>query len=303
MRFASSGYAIATDDLDVNGVPTEIAGDVNYGRIRVQVTPRNDKPVFVGIARTEAVSSYLRHTPHSIVTDLSYDPFRADYRAQPGTEKPFTPGTQRIWAASSEGSGRQSITWNLRDGHWSVVVMNADGSRGVDAGVRAGARIPILDAIGWGAIGIGFVLLAGAGGLTALALRRAALDQRGHERDDHRHRERERRHAGGARQRDALHGAPGHAAARSGGRARARAPRPRAAAGCRRRRGRSGRARPRRPAPTSAPPSSAPRGGAARRGAGGAGRDPPSTRATRVPRAGSRRRRGPGRRTRACLPG
>ena len=170
--FASSGYAIATDDLDVNGVPTEIAGDVNYGRVRVQVTPRNDKPVFVGIARTEAVSSYLRHTPHSIVTDLSYDPFRADYRVQPGTEKPFTPGTQRIWAASSEGSGRQSITWNLRDGHWSVVVMNADGSRGVDAGVRAGARIPILDAIGWGAIGIGFVLLAGAGGLTAGALRR-----------------------------------------------------------------------------------------------------------------------------------
>ena len=170
--FASRGYAIATDDLDVNGVPTEIAGDVSYGRIRVQATPRNGKPVFVGIARTDAVSSYLRHTPHSIVTDLSYDPFRPDYRTQPGTEKPFTPGTQRIWAASSEGSGRQSITWNVRGGHWSVVVMNADGSRGVDAGVRAGARIPILDAIGWGAIGIGFVMLAGAGGLTALALRR-----------------------------------------------------------------------------------------------------------------------------------
>jgi hypothetical protein len=51
-------------------------------------------------------------------------------------------------------------------------VMNADGSRGVDADVRAAARIPVLEPIAWGAIGIGFVLLAGAGGLTALALRR-----------------------------------------------------------------------------------------------------------------------------------
>ena len=170
--FASSGYAIATDDLDVNGVPSGIAGDVSYGRVRVQVTPRTDKPVFVGIARTDAVSSYLRQSTHSVLTDVSFDPFDAEYRTHRGTEKPFSPGAQRIWAASSEGSGRRTITWNVRGGHWSVVVMNADGSRGVDAGVKAGARIPILEAIGWGAIGIGFVLLAGAGGLTALALRR-----------------------------------------------------------------------------------------------------------------------------------
>ena len=170
--FAGTGYAIATDDLDVNGVPSGIAGDVSYGRIRVQATPRNGKPIFVGIARTESVSSYLRESSHSVLTDVSFDPFRAEYRSHTGTEKPFTPGAQRFWAASSEGQGRRTITWNVRGGHWSVVVMNADGSRGVDAGVRAGARVPILEAIGWGAIGIGFVLLAGAGGLTAVALRR-----------------------------------------------------------------------------------------------------------------------------------
>jgi hypothetical protein len=170
--FASRGYAIATDDLDVNGVPSDIAGDVSYGRVRVQVTPRAGRPVFVGIARAAAIASYLRESPHSVLTDVSYDPFRADYRTHPGTEKPFTPATQRIWAASSEGAGRRTITWKVRGGHWSVVVMNADGSRGVDADVRAGARIPVLEPIAWGAIGIGFVLLAGAGGLTALALRR-----------------------------------------------------------------------------------------------------------------------------------
>ena len=170
--FASSGYAIATDDLVVNGVPSHLAGDVGYGRVRVQVTPRNDKPVFVGIARSESVTSYLRESSHSVLTDVSYDPFRAEYRDHAGTEKPFSPGAQRFWSASSEGTGRRTITGDVRGGDWSVVVMNSDGSRGVDAGVKAGARIPILDAIGWGAIGVGFALLAGAGGLTAIARRR-----------------------------------------------------------------------------------------------------------------------------------
>ena len=170
--FTSPGYAIATDDLDVNGVPSGVVSDVSYGKVRVQVTPRAGKPLFVGIARSGSVSAYLRESPHSIVTDLDYDPFRVDYRAHSGSEKPFSPGAQRIWAASSEGAGKRTITWNVRGGHWSVVVMNADGSRGVAAGVRAGARIPALPYIGWGAIGIGLVLLAGAGGLTAIALRR-----------------------------------------------------------------------------------------------------------------------------------
>ncbi len=170
--FASGGYAVATDDLDVNGVPLGVVGDASYGRVRLQVTPRGDKPVFVGIARTESVSSYLRQSPHSVLTDLSFDPFRADYRAHPGAEAPATPGTQRFWAASSEGTGTRTITWKIRNGHWSIVVMNADGSRGVDAGVRAGARIPILPAVGWGALGIGLLLVAGAGGLTAVALRK-----------------------------------------------------------------------------------------------------------------------------------
>ncbi|MEP6953406.1 MAG: hypothetical protein ABI950_05005 [Solirubrobacteraceae bacterium] len=170
--FAGTGYAVATDDLDVNGVPSGVVGDVSYGKVRLQVTPRAGKPVFVGIARTESVSAYLRRSPHSILTDVSFDPFRADYRAHAGTEKPFSPGAQRFWAVSSEGQGRRTITWNVRGGHWSIVVMNADGSRGVDAGVRAGARVPALPYIGWGALGIGLVLLAGAGGLTVLGLRR-----------------------------------------------------------------------------------------------------------------------------------
>jgi hypothetical protein len=37
--------------------------------------------------------------------------------------------------------------------------MNADGSPGVDAGVRAGANVPFLDEVAWGALGTGAILL------------------------------------------------------------------------------------------------------------------------------------------------
>jgi hypothetical protein len=172
--FASSGYAIATDDLDVNGVPSHLAGDVSYGRVRVQATPRNGKPVFVGIARTAAVSSYLRQSTHSVLTDVSFDPFHADYRTHRGTEKPFSPGAQRIWSASSEGSGRRTITWNVRGGHWSVVVMNADGSRGVAAAVSAGAKVPYIATIGYVTLGFGLVFIIATAVLTAYGSRPVA---------------------------------------------------------------------------------------------------------------------------------
>jgi hypothetical protein len=59
----------------------------------------------------------------------------------------------------------------VKRGDWSIVVMNADGSRGVDAGVSAGANVPILSAVGWGALGGGLVLLIAAGALVFVGVR------------------------------------------------------------------------------------------------------------------------------------
>jgi hypothetical protein len=57
------------------------------------------------------------------------------------------------------------VTWNVKRGSWSIVVMNADGSAVVDTAISAGARLPILAALGWGSVGGGLLLLAVAGGL------------------------------------------------------------------------------------------------------------------------------------------
>jgi hypothetical protein len=172
----TSTYALATDnlDIDLDGAGWLLDND-RLGHVRVQATSRNDKPVFVGIAPTRDVSNYLAQTAHSSVTDVEDGPFSSfdvTYRDHGGSVEPVAPAQQRFWAASAHGTGSQAMTWKVRDGDWSVVVMNADGSAGVDAGVRAGADVPFLAPAGWITLGGGLVLLAGAGGLLYLGLRK-----------------------------------------------------------------------------------------------------------------------------------
>src|SRR3954451_19681609 len=172
-RFTTDTYALATENLDVNldGVDS-IASDESHGKVRVKVTSNEHKPAFVGIARTSDVNDYLHGTSHAIVDDIDSSPFASDYRTMEGGSAPRSPISQRFWDASVHGAGTQTLTWDVKDGQWSVVVMNADGSAGVDAGISAGAMISWLDDAGWILAGGGLLVLLVAGGLLYAGVKR-----------------------------------------------------------------------------------------------------------------------------------
>jgi hypothetical protein len=173
-QFDAGTRALASESLDVNLDGAEWLMDADdFGEVRLEVAPRSDEPVFVGIAPTDQVSRYLRDVPHTYVSDVDSWPFEADYgeRAVAGERKPAPPAEQSIWAASAQGAGTQTLEWDVDEGDWSVVVMNADGSRGVDVDVEAGAKVPFLSAAGWTATGTGAVLLILAAGLLVLGIR------------------------------------------------------------------------------------------------------------------------------------
>jgi hypothetical protein len=174
-RFAASTHGFASESVDVDLDGAEwLMDSEDFGDVRLEVAPRSDEPVFVGIARTDEVSRYLSNVSHTSVSDVDSWPFEVSYdeRAVAGDRRPAAPGQQPIWAASVQGAGTQTLDWDVEDGDWSVVVMNADGSRGVDAEVEAGAKVPFLTEIGWTAIGTGAVLLIVAAGLLVLGIRR-----------------------------------------------------------------------------------------------------------------------------------
>jgi hypothetical protein len=116
-------------------------------------------PVFVGIARDRDVASYLGGVRRAEVTDLSTG--RTHYVLRTGEAPSGPPGNQTFWAASSSGRGSQSLTWNVQDGSWRVVVMNADGSPRVSADLSVGAELPNLIWLGVGLLAAGALLLTG----------------------------------------------------------------------------------------------------------------------------------------------
>ena len=171
-RFGAQTRALTTENLDVDLDGGQwVVDQTDLGEVRLEVASQANKPVFVGIARTDRLSSYLRNVAHTSVTDINSDPFEASYRPVPGERKPAHPAEAGIWAASTHGSGIQSLTWDVEDGDWSVVVMNEDGSPGVYADISAGAKLPFLDELGWTAIGSGTILFLSALGLVVLSVR------------------------------------------------------------------------------------------------------------------------------------
>jgi hypothetical protein len=175
-RFSADTRALATENLDADldgGDWVVEPGDL--GKVRLEAESRDGKPLFVGIARTTDVERYLNGVPHTTVHDVEagpFDSFDADYTRHAGNGRPASPEHADIWAASNQGSGLQTVDWEIEDGDWSVVVMNADGSLGVDADISAGADVPFLNELGWTALGSGsFALILGIG-LIVLAIRR-----------------------------------------------------------------------------------------------------------------------------------
>jgi len=148
-RYQTHARAIATDSITVGSyVPTWLAG-----KVRLDVS--GDKPLFVGIAPKATVDAYLARIAHTEATKLDLDPFKVTYVDHPGTVDPGRPSSEPFWAAAV--SNKSPLTWKLRSGDWSIVVMNADGSRDVAATIGVGVKVPALL---W--IGIGLTLLGGA---------------------------------------------------------------------------------------------------------------------------------------------
>jgi Domain of unknown function (DUF4389) len=165
-RFTTTTHAITSEGVQV---VDEWPLDGNFGTIRLRVTPQNAaQPVFVGIARTRDLDRYLADTGYDEVRDLQLDPFRVDYRRADGAAPPTPPGDQVFWEARVDGAGTQTLTWDVEGGDWTALVMNADGTAGVEFDASVGGKISWLI---WVTVGLlAFGLLSVAGGVLMIVL-------------------------------------------------------------------------------------------------------------------------------------
>ena len=139
-HYQTHSYALSTESFSVGGITGAL--ESRLVRFRINATSSDAaKPLFIGIASTEDVDSYLARVQHDELRDIKFDPFKIDYHRL-GTGAPSAlPSTRRFWQTSASGTGTQTISWPVEKGHWSAVVMNADGSRNVSADARLAARL------------------------------------------------------------------------------------------------------------------------------------------------------------------
>jgi hypothetical protein len=162
-EFATPSYALATRSLNITSdVPSFLYGQSWLGTVRVRGESVNPaRPLFIGIAHRSDVRAYLARVAHADVVDVQSNPFKASYRPQPGGAPAVPPVRARFWVASTSGTGRQILSWHVKSGSWSVVVMRPGGSRGVAADMAVGAKAPALLGVSLGLLGVGLLFLAG----------------------------------------------------------------------------------------------------------------------------------------------
>jgi hypothetical protein len=139
-HYQTSSYALSSESLRVGGV----TGTLEAGLLRLRITATSNdaaKPLFIGIARTKDVDRYLARVAHDELRDINFDPFKIDYRRLGGGAPTALPSTQKFWRTRASGTGTQTLSWPVKTGRWSAVVMNADGSRNVSVDAQLAARL------------------------------------------------------------------------------------------------------------------------------------------------------------------
>jgi hypothetical protein len=173
-RFATDTYAL-TSHVDLGDVPGEHDWTIAHpvGTVRIRATAATERALFVGVAPTSAVDRWLAGVAHERVNGANFGPFEFDSTVVTGDRAPTAPTTESFWAASATDAKTTTLRWPSEGGDWTIVVMNADGSAGVNAAVTAGAKTGVLLPIGLG-------LLAAAvlfGGIATLLMFFALRDQ------------------------------------------------------------------------------------------------------------------------------
>lgn len=167
---STSRAALVSSVADIGDV-ADVADVVGDPSLVVSATaPREGADLFVGIGPAALVDRYLAGAPIDEVTDFEVDPFHLTRRARSGSIQPEPPGSQDFWVAEATGSSTATLDWKLRDGEYRLVLMNADGSRPVDADGEVKLSLTNVAGIAWALTGGGLVLLlAGSAGIVLAA--------------------------------------------------------------------------------------------------------------------------------------
>ena len=171
VSLTADGYAISSANIDLESLPEGWIPSKLLGEFRVKAVSETGSDLFMGVGPVADVEAYLDGVEHSDVVRYG-ERSGATYVEQPGDRTPELPSAQDFWTTTTEGPGLLSLDWQPEEGSWALVVMNSDGSSGVDVSTSIGVDTPWLP-IGMVVTAIGALLTGALAAVTAVvALRR-----------------------------------------------------------------------------------------------------------------------------------
>jgi hypothetical protein len=152
-------------------VETEVVNEVKWadvGTLKLEAEANSEEGVFIALAEDEALQAYLEDVRYDEVYELIWEwksrhyPIRLAWAPSSGSTEPGDPLQEDFWSADPVyGEGSQALKWELDGENRSIVVMNEDGSPGIDFNIKVGAeRTSVLG------LGVGTMV----GGVIALVL-------------------------------------------------------------------------------------------------------------------------------------
>jgi len=172
---STDSYGLASTEIDLGSRPGDWFPSGRLATVRLDVDPQGPASVFVGIGPDSEVDAYLAGVEYAQVSRIGPDSARITERSAAGDPPSTPPSEQTFWAVSTEGSGPQTLTWELEQGRWTVVIMNADASRGVTVAASAGARTELVVPISVFMLLGGLVLAGLAAVMLVIAVRQPAV--------------------------------------------------------------------------------------------------------------------------------
>ena len=160
--YSTKGYALASEAI------TRHSRGMFVDEIRIRITSSNpSRPLFAGIAGTGDVERYLSGVSYTTVDGH-------EVAEHPGARVPAAPAAALPWAARAQGTGNLTLTWAVRDGDWTVVVMNADASPGLSVRAEAGISAMALPWLAGEMLGVGLLTGVAAVVLIVVPVRMAS---------------------------------------------------------------------------------------------------------------------------------
>lgn len=157
----TSTAAVVFDTAEFRKIDEDDEGRNRSGKLRLRIRAErmDGGEVLIGIGQRAGIDAFLAPGSYQTVRELEFDPLAYNQVNVGGSRQLAQPSGQ-LFVASARGDGLQEVDWPIASGDYRAVIMNGDGSTGVDARVEFGVRFPYLRGFAIAALIIGSLAIA-----------------------------------------------------------------------------------------------------------------------------------------------